>query len=146
MTVTDLPALNATLNSVTTVFLVAGYIFIRRGMQKPHIVCMTVALITSAAFLTSYLTYHYSVGSIKFTHEGPVRTVYFLILISHVILAMVCAPMVILTVIPALRRKFDRHRRIARWTWPIWIYVSVTGVVVYVMLYHWYPSAELSGM
>ncbi len=146
MSVTDLPAVNATLNAVCTVFLSAGFVCIRRGLQKQHIACMAAALVTSAVFLTCYLVYHYQVGSVKFTHEGAARPVYFAILISHILLAMVCAPLVILTLIPALRRRFDRHRKIARWTWPIWMYVSITGVLVYFMLYHWFPSEELNAL
>ena len=103
---------------------------------------MTAALTVSAAFLASYLVYHYRVGSVKFTHEGLVRAVYFFILVTHIVLAAVNLPMIILTVVPALRRRFDRHRKLARWTWPIWMYVSVTGVLVYAMLYHWFPPAE----
>ncbi|MEM7145458.1 MAG: DUF420 domain-containing protein [Verrucomicrobiota bacterium] len=141
MTVADLPALNATLNGVCTVFLVAGYVFIKREQKRAHIVCMVAALVVSAAFLVSYLVYHYHVGSVKFTAQGWVRPVYFVILISHILLAMVLPVLVILTVVPAVRRRFDRHRRVARWTWPVWMYVSVTGVLVYLMLYVWFPPS-----
>ena len=144
MTVSDLPLLNATLNSVCTVILVAGFVFIKKGRKKAHIACMIAALTVSAAFLVSYLTYHYHAGSVKFTAEGWVRPVYFTILISHIILAALLAPLVIVTVIPAARGRFDRHGRIARWTWPIWMYVSVTGVLVYLFLYQWFPPASLS--
>ena len=148
----DLPPTNATLNAVATVLLVAGWIFIKREQKKAHITCMISALVVSAAFLSCYLTYHFMLqkhigsGSIRFTHEGMVRPIYFAILITHVILAAVNLPMIILTVIPAVRRRFDKHKRIARWTLPIWLYVSVTGVIVYLMLYRWFPSAMLEGI
>jgi len=139
MNVTDLPAVNATLNSIATLFLIAGWIFIRNEYKRSHIACMVAALATSALFLTSYLIYHYHVGHTTFTEEGWPRLVYFPLLISHLILAIVILPLVILTVVPALRARFDRHRKIGRWTLPIWLYVSVTGVLVYFMLYHWFP-------
>ncbi len=140
--VSDLPKVNATLNTVCTVLLVLGFLLIRRRQIKGHITCMALALAVSAAFLVCYLIYHYSAGHVKFTHEGPVRTFYYILLISHVILAIVIVPMVIMTVVPALRRRYDRHTRIARMTLPLWLYVSVTGVIVYLMLYVWFPSAE----
>ncbi|MEM8952987.1 MAG: DUF420 domain-containing protein [Verrucomicrobiota bacterium] len=141
MTVSDLPALNASLNSVCTLLLVLGFIFVKRDRKRAHVICMISALAVSAAFLVSYLIYHYHVGSVKFTAEGVVRPVYFFILISHILLAMVLPVLVVLTVVPAARLRFDRHRRVARWTWPVWMYVSVTGVLVYLMLYVWYPPS-----
>lgn len=135
MTVYDLPALNASLNALAAVCLVAGYVQIRRGNRDGHRNAMVGALAFSAAFLASYLVYHYHVGSRPFTGEGVIRTVYFAILITHVVLAIVIVPMVLVTVSRALTAKFDKHRRIARWTWPLWMYVSVTGVIVYLMLY-----------
>ena len=135
MSVTDLPALNASLNALATVFLVAGYVCIRQGRIAAHRACMVSALVTSVLFLTSYVIYHANVGSRPFTGTGLVRTVYFAILISHVLLAMVIVPLVLVTVSRALAERFDAHRRIARITWPLWIYVSVTGVIVYAMLY-----------
>ena len=135
MTVTDLPALNASLNALASLFLLAGYVCVRRKQITAHRVCMLAALATSALFLTSYLIYHYNVGSRPFTGTGAIRLVYFAILISHVLLAIAIVPMVLVTVSRALTRRFDRHRRIARVTWPLWMYVSVTGVIVYVMLY-----------
>lgn len=138
MNVTDLVHVNATLNSIATVFLVAGYVMIRRQRKLAHGVCMSVALTASAAFLTCYLIYHYHVGHVAFESQGPVRTVYFTLLISHIILAVVNLPMIIMTVVPVFRRRFEKHRRIARWTLPIWLYVSVTGVIIYLMLYHWF--------
>jgi uncharacterized membrane protein YozB (DUF420 family) len=133
--VTDLPAVNATLNAIATVFLVLGWVFIRRGAVQRHRLMMIAALVCSALFLASYLVYHYHAGSRPFTGTGPIRAVYFTILITHVILAMAIVPMVLMTVVHAWRERFDRHRRIARWTLPLWLYVSVTGVLVYLMLY-----------
>lgn len=135
MTIADLPALNATLNFVATLFLIAGYAFIRNGDQIRHRVCMIGALLMSAAFLTSYLVYHYHAGSVPFEGQGPIRAVYFTILITHIILAAVILPLVLVTVRLAVTARFASHRRLARWTWPIWMYVSVTGVVIYLMLY-----------
>jgi putative membrane protein len=130
-----LPAINATLNGVATVFLLAGWRFIRRRDMGRHRVCMWSALAASALFLTSYLVYHANVGSVPFTRHGAVRVVYFAILITHIVLAAAILPLALITLSRALSRKFDRHRAIARWTLPIWLYVSVTGVVIYVMLY-----------
>jgi uncharacterized membrane protein YozB (DUF420 family) len=138
MTVSDLPALNALLNSCATVLIVCGLVAIKLKKPKVHSGFMIAALAVSAAFLTSYLIYHYHVGQVKFAGVGAVRTVYFTILISHVILAIVNLPMIILTVIPAIRERFDKHRRWAKITAPIWLYVSVTGVIVYMMCYKWY--------
>lgn len=135
MTVYDLPALNATLNALAATCLLAGYVFIRRGRQDAHRLAMVGALILSAAFLASYLVYHYHVGSRPFLGQGAIRVVYFTVLITHVVLAIVIVPMVLVTVSRALSARFDAHRRVARWTWPLWMYVSVTGVIVYVMLY-----------
>ena len=135
MSISDLPALNATLNGVATVLLVSGYLFIKRGHRQKHQWCMLGALATSALFLISYVTYHLNAGSRPFTGQGPIRLVYFAILITHVILAALIVPLAILTAARGLRSEFDKHVRIARWTFPIWLYVSVTGVVIYVMLY-----------
>ena len=135
MTVTDLPALNATLNAISTVLLVTGYVFIRRGDRRKHRACMLAALTTSAMFLTSYVIYHAQVGSVPFKGTGWIRTLYFAVLIPHVILAAAIVPPVLITVSRALSAKYDKHRRIARWTLPLWLYVSVTGVIVYLMLY-----------
>ena len=135
MSVTDLPALNASLNALATLFLLAGYVCVRRQKILAHRACMLAALATSALFLTSYLIYHYNVGSRPFTGTGAIRVVYFAVLISHVLLAIAIVPLVLVTVSRALTRRFDRHRRIARITWPLWMYVSITGVIVYAMLY-----------
>ncbi len=128
------------LNSISAVFLITGYLFIRRKQIKAHRACMTGAFVTSALFLVSYLTYHYHHGSTKFQGQGAVRAIYFSILITHTILAVVIVPMIFVTFARALRERFDRHRKIARWTLPLWLYVSVTGVIVYLMLYQLYPA------
>ncbi len=133
--ISDLPALNATLNAVSAAFLLIGYIFIRRGDRTLHKRCMLGALTASALFLISYVIYHANVGSRPFTGQGIVRVVYFAVLITHVVLAAVILPLALVTAARALRSQFDRHVRIARWTLPIWLYVSVTGVVIYLMLY-----------
>ncbi len=135
MSVTDLPALNASLNALATVFLVTGWVFIRRKQRDAHRACMLAACATSAAFLASYLVYHYNVGSVPFQKQGLIRTVYLSILLTHIVLAAAIVPLVFLTLSRALGQRFDRHRRIARWTLPLWLYVSVTGVVIYLMLY-----------
>ncbi|MEM0896064.1 MAG: DUF420 domain-containing protein [Verrucomicrobiota bacterium] len=142
MTVSDLPTLNASLNAVATVLLIGGWLSIRAERKKTHIAFMVSALVVSAAFLTSYLVYHYYVGSVKFAHGGMLKVIYYIILFPHIVLAAVNVPMIILTVIPALRQRFDRHKRIARWTLPVWLYVSVTGVLVYLMLYVWFPGPK----
>lgn len=143
MTLQDLPHLNASLNGLSAVFLLLGWWFIRRDRKQQHITMMVCALASSTLFLASYLTYHFNVPVTKFTAQGAIRPVYYTLLASHILLAFAVLPMVILTVIPALRARFDRHRRIARWTLPVWLYVSVTGVLVYLMLYKWYPPATV---
>ena len=135
MGVSDLPTLNASLNAAAGVLLVVGYILIRRGHWKAHRACMLAALGCSAVFLTSYLYYHSQVGSVGFEGQGGVRWVYFSVLISHTLLAATVPFLAIVTVVRALRERFERHVAIARWTLPIWLYVSITGVIVYVMLY-----------
>jgi putative membrane protein len=135
MTVRDLPALNAFLNSLSAVLLVTGYVLIRRKKVDLHRRVMTSAFVTSVVFLVSYLVYHYNVGHVKFTGTGGVRTFYLALLASHTILAAVVAPLAVTVFVLARRGRFETHRRLARWTLPIWLYVSVTGVVVYLMLY-----------
>ncbi len=130
-----LPAVNASLNALSTVWLVTGWFFIRRREIERHRFCMLAAFVTSTLFLTSYLVYHANVGSVPFRGQGAIRTIYFAILVSHIVLAAVILPLALMTLSRALTRRFDRHRRIARWTLPIWLYVSVTGVVIYLMLY-----------
>ena len=135
MTVQSLPALNATLNAISTILLVTAYVLIRRGQIDMHRRVMLAACGTSTLFLVCYLTYHAQVGSVRFMRQGFVRPLYFTILITHVTLAALVLPLAIVTLSRALRERFDRHRAIARWTLPIWLYVSVTGVLVYVLLY-----------
>jgi putative membrane protein len=137
--IASLPGVNAALNATSALLLAAGYLYIHRGRIDAHRRCMLTALTTSALFLTSYLIYHYHVGSVPFTGHGWIRAVYFSILISHTILAVVIVPLVLVTLTRALKTDFLRHRAIARWTLPIWFYVSVTGVVVYWMLYRMGP-------
>jgi len=132
-----LPTLNASLNGLAALLLACGYVMIRRGRVNAHRAFMIAAFTTSALFLVSYVVYHAGAGSKPFEGQGAVRLVYFAILVSHVVLAAAILPLAIVTLARALRGRFDRHAAIARWTLPIWLYVSVTGVVVYVMLYHW---------
>jgi uncharacterized membrane protein YozB (DUF420 family) len=134
----DLPSLNATLNSVATVLLVSGWVCIKANKKAAHITFMVLALLVSAAFLTSYLIYHYRFGHVAFQGKGFIRPVYFAMLISHILMAVVNVPLIVMTVVPALRSRFDKHKRLARWTLPSWLYVSVTGVLIYFMCYHWY--------
>lgn len=135
-----LPSLNALLNATSAALLVAGYLFIRRRNIAAHRTCMLGAVVASAAFFVSYAIYHAHAGTTKFAGTGWVRPVYFAILISHTLLAAVIVPMALTTLVRALRGDFARHRAIARWTLPLWLYVSVTGVLIYLMLYHWFPS------
>lgn len=135
MTVHDLPAVNATLNAVSAVLLATGYLLIRRRRIALHRRVMLAAFVTSSLFLVCYVTYHAQVGSVRFTRQGFVRPLYFTILITHVTLAAAVLPLAIITLSRGLQARFDRHRAIARWTLPIWLYVSVTGVLVYVLLY-----------
>jgi uncharacterized membrane protein YozB (DUF420 family) len=142
MSPADLPPVNATLNALSAVFLGWGLYFIRRRRQDAHRNCMLAAFITSALFLVCYITYHTYLA--YYLHRGPTvfrnpawfRPIYLALLLSHTLLAVVILPMVIITLSRALRQRFDAHKRIARWTWPLWMYVSVTGVVIYFLLYH----------
>lgn len=146
MSLENLPVVNATLNGLCTMFLLLGYRYIRRGDQKRHRNCMIAALATSVLFLTSYLTYHFYVRNVL--HRGPTRFVdpewfrpiYLAILTSHTILAAVIVPLVLLTLHRAIRQRFELHRKVARWTWPLWMYVSVTGVLIYLLLYQIFPQ------
>ena len=132
---TDLPTVNATLNGAAAILLVIGWVLIRRRRIAAHRAAMIAAFSCSVLFLISYLTYHFQVGSVRFQGTGAVRTVYFTILLTHTVLAAAVPFLAVITLIRALRERFDRHRAIARWTLPIWLYVSVTGVAVYWMLY-----------
>ena len=138
MTVADLPAVNATLNGISAVLLTTGWILIRKRRIEQHRKVMLSAFATSTLFLICYVIYHANVGSRPFPGQGAIRSVYFTILITHIILAAAIVPLSLITLSRALRARFDRHARIARWTLPIWLYVSVTGVVVYLMLYRIY--------
>jgi len=135
VTVHDLPAVNATLNALSGVLLVIGYLLIRARRIELHRRCMLAAFITSSLFLVSYVTYHAQVGSVRFTRQGLVRPLYFTILVTHVTLAAAVLPLAIVTLSRGLKARYAQHIRIARWTLPIWLYVSVTGVLVYVLLY-----------
>ncbi|HTW88105.1 MAG TPA: DUF420 domain-containing protein [Candidatus Binataceae bacterium] len=141
-----LPFLNALFNSTAAVLLVAGLICIRRGAVRAHRACMLSAFGVSVAFLISYVVYHLHVGDIRFLGRGVIRPVYFTILITHITLAFVIVPLVLITLWRALAGRFSAHRAIARWTWPIWMYVSVTGVIVYVMLYWLYPHSPIAAL
>src|SRR5436190_1358311 len=145
MTVENLPLVNASLNALSTVFIIFGIVSIKRDMKQAHILAMTAALVTSTAFLTCYLIYHYNkAGHVTlFTYPGWPKLVYRVILWTHIPLAALTVPLVIMTVVPALRAIYDKHRRIAKWTYPIWLYVSVTGVLVYLMLYVWFPPVAV---
>lgn len=136
----DLPALNAALNGISATLLLLGFLAIRRGRRETHRRFMVAALVTSGLFLASYLTYHALHGSTPFLRQGPIRAVYFVILLTHVVLAVVNLPLVITAVLRAYRGDFERHRKIAKLTWGMWMYVSVTGVLVYLMLYRWFPG------
>ena len=135
MALTDLPAVNATLNAISAVLLVIGYVLVRQRKLEAHRRVMIAAFSTSVLFLISYLIYHGNVGSKPYPGQGPIRSVYFFILITHIVLAAFVPPMAIITLVRGLRARYDAHRKLARWTLPIWLYVSVTGVIVYVMLY-----------
>jgi uncharacterized membrane protein YozB (DUF420 family) len=135
VSVSDLPALNATLNATAAILLTIGWTLIKRGRVAQHRKVMIAAFCVSVVFLVSYLTYHAQVGSVRFTKPGPIRVVYFTILITHTVLAATIVPLVLMSLSRGLKRQDVRHRAIARWTLPLWLYVSVTGVVVYLMLY-----------
>jgi putative membrane protein len=144
LSISDLPALNAWLNFTSTVFILTGWYFIRHGAWRQHMACMITAVISSTFFLTSYIVYHVHAGEKSSGYTGWLAAIYFPILASHVLLAFVTVPLVIVTLVQVFRRRWDRHRRIARWTLPIWLYVSVTGVLIYLMLYKWFPPPNLA--
>ncbi|MBL8169932.1 MAG: DUF420 domain-containing protein [Acidobacteria bacterium] len=141
MSISDLPTLNAILNSISAILLITGYALIRQKKRHAHRWAMVSAFVTSTLFLISYLIYHYHAGSVKFQGQGTIRLVYFTILLTHTVLAVVIVPLIFITFSRALSNRFDKHRQIARWTLPLWLYVSVTGVLVYLMLYHWYAAS-----
>ena len=140
MNISDLPALNAGLNALSGSLLAVGYAMIRRGRVKAHKAFMLAAVGVSTLFLVSYVVYHYHTGSTRFPGTGWVRTLYLSILVTHAVLAAAVIPLAAVTLVRAWREDFPSHRRIARWTLPIWFYVSVTGVIIYVMLYHLYAQ------
>lgn len=140
MSLSDLPALNACLNGLSTIFLSVGFWMIKRGRKEAHRNCMIGALCTSTLFLVSYLVYHYYAGRTVFRDPAWFRPYYLTLLLTHTVLAVVIVPMVLMTAIRAARGQFDRHKQIARWTWPLWMYVSVTGVVIYFLLYQIFPQ------
>ena len=146
MTMSELPAVNATLNGASAVLLGFGFYFIKRKNQPAHQKCMVGAFITSVLFLACYLTYHgyrayaLHLGPTRFVNPAWFRPIYLSILLTHTVLAVVIVPLVLITLSRALRQRFDRHRKIARWTWPIWMYVSVTGVLIYWLLYQKFPQ------
>jgi uncharacterized membrane protein YozB (DUF420 family) len=137
--ISDLPALNASFNFISTIFILTGWYFIRHSAWRQHMACMITAVISSTFFLTGYIVYHLHAGEKSSGYTGWLAAVYFPILATHVLLAFVTLPLVIVTLVQVFRRRWDRHRRIARLTLPIWLYVSVTGVFIYLMLYKWFP-------
>lgn len=143
MTVQDMPALNATLNGISTLLLLAGFVFIKSGRRDAHRKCMISAFVTSCVFLVCYVLHKILVRGVHtpFGGEGFIRTIYYVMLISHIILAIVIVPMILVTMARAIRGRDEAHKRIARWTWPLWFYVSVTGVLVYFFLYQWFPAS-----
>lgn len=146
MSFTDLPAVNAGLNSLATVLLAAGFIFIKRGNKIAHRNCMVAALVTSTVFLACYLTYHYKMkqaygeAHTRFVDPAWFRPIYLMILFTHLLGAFAIVPLVIMTTTRAFKERFEAHKKIARWTWPIWMYVSVTGVLIYFLLYQIFPQ------
>lgn len=148
MSFTDLPAVNAGLNTLATVLLTTGFFFIKRGNKLAHRNCMIAALLTSIVFLVCYLTYHYKMKQVygeahtRFLEPAWFRPYYLVILFTHLVGAIAIVPLVILTATRAFRERFDAHKRIARWTWPIWMYVSITGVVIYFLLYQIFPQVK----
>jgi len=142
MSISDLPHLNASLNALSSLFLLIGYVMIRRGRQVAHRKCMVAAFATSVVFLASYLVYHYSVPSTRFLEPKWFRPIYLTILLTHTILAVVIVPLILMSFHRAIKARYELHRKIARWTWPLWMYVSVTGVIIYLLLYQIFPQKQ----
>ena len=140
MTFSDLPAINACLNSLSTIFLTLGFIFIRQKKIEAHRNCMIAAFCTSTLFLVSYLTYHHYAGRTEFKDPQWFRPIYLAILATHTVLAMAIVPLVLMTLNRSFKARYELHKKIARWTWPIWMYVSVTGVLIYFLLYQIFPQ------
>ena len=130
-----LPALNASLNALTFVLLIVGYLLIKKGQKRPHIVVMSGAVLTSTLFFISYIVYHYTHGDVKFTGQGLIRYVYFFVLISHIFLSIIQVPLIFTTLYHAFKKNYNLHKKVAYWTWPIWLYVSITGVLIYFFLH-----------
>lgn len=144
MTVQDLPAVNAGLNGLASVFLLLGYVFIKTERKSQHGLMMGAAFVTSCVFLVTYVLHKILVKGVHtpFGGEGAMRAIYFFILITHIILAIAIVPLALMSMSRALKQRYEAHRRISQWTWPIWMYVSVTGVLVYFMLYVWFPHVK----
>jgi uncharacterized membrane protein YozB (DUF420 family) len=148
MSFTDLPAVNAGLNSLATLLLTAGFIFIKRGDKIAHRNCMIAALLTSLVFLVCYLTYHYKMKQVygeahtRFLEPAWFRPIYLVILLTHLVGAIAIVPLVLITTTRAFKERFESHKKIARWTWPVWMYVSITGVVIYFLLYQIFPQTK----
>ena len=143
MTIQDLPLINACLNSLATVFLILGFVFIKKGNREAHKKCMISAFITSAVFLTCYLIYHFNTEVVtRFVDPAWFRPIYLVILFTHVVLAVVILPLIFMTFSRALKARYELHKKIARWTWPLWMYVSVTGVLIYLLLYQIFPQPK----
>jgi uncharacterized membrane protein YozB (DUF420 family) len=142
MNVSDLPAINACFNTLSAALLTLGYVFIRRGRKVAHRNCMVAALGSSTLFLAGYLTYHFTVQGVTRFPDHWFKPIYLAILLTHTVLAAIILPLVIATVVYAVRGRFESHKKIARWTWPLWMYVSVTGVVIYLLLYQIFPQAK----
>lgn len=140
MSLSDLPPVNASLNALAAILLSAGFYFIRTGNKKAHRNCMLAAFMTSALFLISYLVYHFNAGRTVFKEPAWFRTIYLTLLATHTLLAVVILPLIVATLYLALKQRFDSHKKLARWTWPIWMYVSVTGVIIYFLLYQIFPQ------
>ncbi len=138
MTVFDLPKIYTACNAAALIHIIIGLIVIKAGQRKAHIASMAIALLFSTIFLGCYLYYHYHAGHVQFAGTGLSRPIYFTLLLTHIPLAVLNLPMIIMTVVPALRNRFDKHKRMAKWTVPIWLYVSVTGVIIYFMCYVWF--------
>jgi putative membrane protein len=143
MTLHDLPAVNGTLNGLSAILLTAGYVFIKKKNMRAHRNCMISAFVTSVIFLICYLTYHIFIHHVTiFKNPAWFRPIYLTILFTHLVLAILIVPLVLMTLNRALKERFELHKKIARWTWPLWMYVSVTGVVVYLILYQIFPQAQ----
>ena len=142
MTIQDLPLINACLNGLATVFLTLGFIFIKRGNKTAHRNCMVSAFVISAVFLACYLIYHFSTGATRFVEPAWFKPIYLAILIPHIIFAVVILPLIFMTFSRALKERFELHKKIARWTWPLWMFVSITGVLIYLLLYQVFPQPK----